>query len=571
MTQTFLLPEFETEKREKPVNVASVPQRSPFRYPGGKTWLVPLFRRWLMRSPKQPAVLVEPFAGGGIISLTAAFEQLAERVVMVELDRQIAAVWKTILGGDAEWLAKRILSFELNVDSAKAELAKSPSSNRELAFQTILKNRTAHGGILAEGAGVLKNGENGKGILSRWYPQTIAKRITNIEFVRRRINFIEGDAFVELTRFRDERNAVFFIDPPYTASGKSAGSRLYNHSEVDHERLFAMCEKVSGDFLMTYDNADEVRALAERHGFKTKPVAMKNTHHAEMNELLIGRDLDWVENGGVFRDEAPPYRALSPKSRKRKEAERFSARAKEMSNAGSVVSVVKTQSEVAAEYFGQFHLQCEGVLKQSLAEPNLTKIAASHHFASELALWCQLIGDSREVELFRVSQHEYEYSLLALAQGHYRHAFKSLRLVLELTLQAVYLSANELQLREWFSNRVDTSWSAIVDEKGGVFSARFARGFFPSFKDHVAHYGGMAVLLYRECSECVHGNIPQHIPLPSTIAFEQKTFDLWHSKVEILRLVVHSAIVLRYFDDLPPEAHAKLGSCLGHTCTNSRN
>ena len=23
------------------VNVASVPQRSPFRYPGGKTWLIP--------------------------------------------------------------------------------------------------------------------------------------------------------------------------------------------------------------------------------------------------------------------------------------------------------------------------------------------------------------------------------------------------------------------------------------------------------------------------------------------------------------------------------------------------
>ena len=25
----------------EPVNVASVPHRSPFRYPGGKTWLVP--------------------------------------------------------------------------------------------------------------------------------------------------------------------------------------------------------------------------------------------------------------------------------------------------------------------------------------------------------------------------------------------------------------------------------------------------------------------------------------------------------------------------------------------------
>ena len=104
---------------------------------------------------------------------------------------------------------------------------------------------------------------------------------------------------------------MFFIDPPYTAGGKSAGSRLYTHCEVDHERLFAVCEKLRGDFLLTYDNAEEVCALAERHGFATKPVAMKNTHHAEMNELLIGRDLSWVADGGVFREEPPPYRLPS--------------------------------------------------------------------------------------------------------------------------------------------------------------------------------------------------------------------------------------------------------------------
>lgn len=313
-SQTFLLPDI--VECDKPVNVASVPQRSPFRYPGGKTWLVPLFRRWMFSFPSEPKILVEPFAGGGIISLTAAFEWLADKVVMVELDKQIASVWETILDGDAKWLAKRLLTFELTPESAKAELAKPPHSQREFAFQTILKNRTAHGGILAEGAGVLKHGENGKGILSRWYPQTIAKRIENIELVSHRLEFIHGDGFEILERFQKEREAAFFIDPPYTAGGKRAGSRLYTHSEIDHEKLFSLCEKLRGNFLMTYDNAEEVRALAERHGFEIKPVAMKNTHHAEMDELLIGRNLDWVEDGGIFREEPSAYKTTATKMKK---------------------------------------------------------------------------------------------------------------------------------------------------------------------------------------------------------------------------------------------------------------
>ena len=68
---------------------------------------------------------------------------------------------------------------------------------------------------------------------------------------------------------------------------------------------------------MTYDNADEVRALAEQHGFETKAVPMKNTHHAEMAELLIGRNLDWVEDGGIFREESPAYKVAPVAKRPR--------------------------------------------------------------------------------------------------------------------------------------------------------------------------------------------------------------------------------------------------------------
>ena len=73
------------------VNVSMVPQRSPLRYPGGKTWLVPHIREWLART--EPTVLVEPFAGGGVVSLTAVMEGLVDRCIMIEIDHDVAAFW----------------------------------------------------------------------------------------------------------------------------------------------------------------------------------------------------------------------------------------------------------------------------------------------------------------------------------------------------------------------------------------------------------------------------------------------------------------------------------------------
>ena len=92
----------------------------------------------------------------------------------------------------------------------------------------------------------------------------------------------------------DDREAVFFADPPYTAGGKRAGSRLYPHADLDHERLFQLSAKVAGDVLLTYDNSEEVRWLARRYGFLYHLIAMKNTHNAPISELLIGRNLGWV-------------------------------------------------------------------------------------------------------------------------------------------------------------------------------------------------------------------------------------------------------------------------------------
>jgi len=268
---------------------------SPFRYPGGKTWLVPRIRQWLESIPR-PKYFVEPFAGGAIVGLTIAFDGLADRVILVEKDEQVASVWNTIINDDggAEWLARRISDFDLAAETFHHVISDRPADTRELAFQTIVQNRIKRGGILADGAGILKKGEGGKGIYSRWYPETLKRRILAIRQIKGRIHFIAGDGIDVIKKYTEDEAAIFFIDPPYTASAKKAGTRLYKYHQLDHAMLFQLVSRVKGDFLMTYDDDEEVHKLVREHHFQHKKIAMNNTHHNTLNELLIGKNLTWL-------------------------------------------------------------------------------------------------------------------------------------------------------------------------------------------------------------------------------------------------------------------------------------
>ena len=270
------------------VNVACVPQRSPLRYPGGKTWLIPHIRAWLGRFGTPPELLFEPFAGGGIVSLTAVMEGLATRALMAELDHDVAAFWRAALGS-APPLKERVQQFEPTREAVNALAARTPRDDVEHGFRTLVLNRTRRGGILAPGAALSRAGENGRGVASRWYPQTLVRRLDEIEGHAARIGFRETDGVQLLASMAQQwkPGTVAFVDPPYTAGGKRAGRRLYAHNQIDHERLFALLAEHDMEFLMTYDYAPEIAALVKKHAFHTVQVIMKNTHHAKLAELVI--------------------------------------------------------------------------------------------------------------------------------------------------------------------------------------------------------------------------------------------------------------------------------------------
>ena len=271
---------------DRVVNVASVPQRSPLRYPGGKTWLVPQIRKFLEGLAFRPEVFVEPFAGGGIASLTAVMDGYVDRAVLCERDPDVANLWQCMLD-DPEELAIRVEEFVVTPENVSAAFTNTAASGMDAAFRTLLRNRVSRGGIMAKGASVMKRGENDNGIASRWYAETLATRIRTIGSCSSRLEFFQGDGASLVELCKDNKAAAFFVDPPYTAPGKRAGRRLYTYNEIDHEDLFDRMARVRGAFMMTYDENPHVIEMARRRGFHLAKVPMKNTHHAVVYELLI--------------------------------------------------------------------------------------------------------------------------------------------------------------------------------------------------------------------------------------------------------------------------------------------
>ena len=272
------------------VNVATVPQRSPLRYPGGKTWLVPHVRKWLAEA--RPEILIEPFAGGATVSLTAVMEDAAPSAVMIELDRDVAAFWRAALEC-GQTLCEWIREFDPSQESLRRILSGMPETVAQHGFRTLVLNRTRRGGILAPGASFIRTAGNGRDIAARWYPETLVRRLAEIQRHADRLVFLEGDGMKALPALLRGwgKAAAVFVDPPHAArGGKSAGTRLHSHSEADHAGLFPMLAESGTNFLMTHDASAEIVGLVRRHGFAAARVQMKNSHHDRVAELVITPD-----------------------------------------------------------------------------------------------------------------------------------------------------------------------------------------------------------------------------------------------------------------------------------------
>lgn len=193
----------------------------------------------------------------------------------------------------------------------------------------------------------------------------------------------------------------------------------------------------------------------------------------------------------------------------------------------------------------------EMMVRTNRASETLT---ASHNYLLDYDALKFSIAERPEASVVDAAVKEYQLAIFALVSGQYRHAFGGLRLFFELMLAAVQFSAHEIDYRMWANDSKDINWSALKDIQTGVFSKNFIQAFNPDFSDSAKQYLAIAEVVYRECSEFVHGNAGTHAILPSDITFQENVFFSWHEKAATMRLAIIFAFSARYLNYITKDA-----------------
>ncbi len=238
---------------------------SPLRYPGGKSCLLEAVQKILRTNKIEQGHYAEPYAGGCSLALSLLFGGHVSDIHLNDLDISIWSFWNAVLHNTDD-LIDLIDKTPITVDEwlKQRSIQREPASatRLELAFATFFLNRTNRSGII-KNAGViggLKQNGNYK-IDCRFNKDELIRRIVRIKKYKSHIHFHRMDALKFFDYIERALPAETFccIDPPYFNKGSALYTSFYN--EEDHALVADRVLSMKNPWLLTYDDADEIRKL----------------------------------------------------------------------------------------------------------------------------------------------------------------------------------------------------------------------------------------------------------------------------------------------------------------------
>jgi hypothetical protein len=206
------------------------------------------------------------------------------------------------------------------------------------------------------------------------------------------------------------------------------------------------------------------------------------------------------------------------------------------------------------EHIGAQLTKMNEIFNSGIANPKVSAaLARSLHIIVAMERITASVNTRPEHLVYIQALREVQHSMLSVCIGSYRQAYASLRLFFELSLCAVEFSVDQRYFRSWQLGNDDISWSRLSDLDTGVLSKSFTKLFFPELDEHVVEFRVMALSVYRECSEYVHGNPNTTATLPLVLSLKEGVVLDWANKLDTIALIVTFTFVSRYLRDMPNE------------------
>lgn len=265
---------------------------SPLRYPGGKTAMVSLMVDILRANDLIDTPYAEPFAGGCGLALGLLFGGDVSEIHINDVDPSIWSFWHSVLERTEE-LTKLVAEADLTIDGWRRQrevhLEGDQSDPLRLGFAAFYLNRTNRSGII-KGAGVIGGlkQDGAYKIDCRFNREDLVRRIKRVAKYKSRIYLTQLDAldFLNLADKALPKRAMLCIDPPYFNKGSSLYTSFYRPD--DHADLSKVIRGLERPWIVTYDNAPEIRVLYHDCAQFSFDVNYSVQTKRQATELLVG-------------------------------------------------------------------------------------------------------------------------------------------------------------------------------------------------------------------------------------------------------------------------------------------
>nr|WP_309486010.1 DNA adenine methylase [Bartonella harrusi] len=244
-------------------------QKSPLRYPGGKSRSVTLIVDNYIKKQK---TLCSPFVGGGSIELTLA--KRGTKVYAYDAFKPLVIFWQMLLK-DASALAKKVREYEDMTPTIFYNLQKKFRNIRnrlEIAAAFFALNRSSFSGTTLSGG------------MSPGHPRFNQRSIERLR------DFEIENFTVEHLDFKESiprhSNDFLYCDPPYLINQKLYGEKGDKHNSFDHKALAELLRNRQG-WVLSYNNCVEVRELYKGHIIINPEWTYGMGNNKKSNELLI--------------------------------------------------------------------------------------------------------------------------------------------------------------------------------------------------------------------------------------------------------------------------------------------